>query len=247
MAKAHEGSQFHLQEYINHHRQEIDNAIFTSSPSLLIFADPARKLQWIYTLANDKGTEYDDGFLEHLVQDPQQLIEARKLIKQYWPVRGPVWDGLALVKGKKNELGIILVEAKAHPAEIISESADSSEMREEQLRELLKMAQDAFGSASELDPWIHKYKQLASRLSFLALLSRELNIPAWLVLVNFINDKEHKETSVTEWKNHYAEVFDTLDFKADAPLVNRIALPIMLSVTTTRKLLRDTDRMVGLE
>lgn len=247
MAKAHKGSQFHLQEYINDHRREIDTAIFTSSPSLLMFADPAKKLQWISPLANDDYAEYRDDFLEHLIKDQSQLNDAKKIIRQHWPARGPVWDGLAIVKGKNNELGILLVEAKAHPAETVSKSKASSDSSEELIRTSLTKTQKEFGSVSELEPWLDKYYQLANRLCFLALLSRELNIPTWLVLVNFTDDTDHKETSLIDWKTHYAEVFDALGLQADAPLVHRIVLAFMPPVTTTRKLLRDTDRMVGLE
>lgn len=247
MARAQKGSQFHLQEYINDHRREIDNAIYTSSPSLLMFADPAKRLQWISPLADDNYAEYRDDFLTHLIEDEQQLINARKIIREHWPARGPVWDGLAIVKGKNNELGIILVEAKAYPEETVSRSKASSDSSEELIRTSLTKTQKEFGSVSELDTWLNKYYQLANRLCFLTLLSRELNIPTWLVLINFTDDTDHRETSLTDWKTHYAEVFDALGLQADAPLVNRIALTFMPPVTATRKLLRDTDRMVGLE
>ncbi|GAA3328736.1 hypothetical protein GCM10020331_073920 [Ectobacillus funiculus] len=78
-----------------------------------------------------------------------------------------MWDGIAVVKGKKmNKNGLLLVEAKAHIDETISRIKATSLVSIERIRNTISLAQGGFKSSEQIEPWLDKYYQLANRLTF---------------------------------------------------------------------------------
>ena len=59
-------------------------------------------------------------------------------------------------------------------------------------------------------------------MAYLYILNSKLNIPTWLVLVNFIDDSTHKATEITEWVRHYQDVYTKMDINYDSELLNKI-------------------------
>src|SRR5919108_6092154 len=64
---------------------------------------------WISPLAREDYREYRDDFLSVL-----GLAQYYRALRDFWPLWGPQWDGLALLSGKA-DTGVLLIEAKAHP------------------------------------------------------------------------------------------------------------------------------------
>ena len=67
-------------------------------------------------------------------------------------------------------------------------------------------------------PWIDVFYQLANRVAHLYFL-RENGEKAWLVLANFVGDREmHGPDSPTEWEAAYEVVWHVLGLRKNHPL-----------------------------
>lgn len=146
-----------------------------------------------------------------------------QFLRSYWPKNGPVWDGIGTVEGT-GQKGLILVEAKAHRRETHSKIKATSLQSISKITETLTVTQKKFGSTTSINPWLYDYYQLANRLAYLQILNQELQIPTWLVLVQFINDSDHIATSKEEFIAHYQQVFQTLGIDHAASLLSNLVL-----------------------
>lgn len=149
-------------------------------------------IEWVSPLEDDGFAEYrDDDFLRRLGVSP-----ARRALDTFWPKFGPQWDALA----RRSTGEVLLVEAKANIPEVVSPattaSPDSRKLIESSLAET-----KTFLRVDRTIQWSGRLYQYANRLAHLYFL-RELNrIPAYLVFVYFIGDKDvgGPETEA-EWK-----------------------------------------------
>ncbi len=106
------GSQRHLQELLNERPEALAPLLRDASASLRGFA--AEAIQWVSPLAAEGYREHQDAAF--LCQLEQARLAAR--LSEFWPRRGPVWDGLGIVRGNDGSKGVLLVEAKSHLAEV---------------------------------------------------------------------------------------------------------------------------------
>lgn len=157
-----------------------------------------------------------------LIENEGELKKYEELLRQYWTRGGPVWDGMAVVEGEGGNKGLILVEAKAHINETYSQMKFSSGKSKSLIKRTIQETQIAFDSTSIIDPWVNQYYQLANRLSFLYILNEKLNIPTWLVLCNFVDDRSYKPTQLKEWLQHYKIVFRKLGIDPNRILMNKV-------------------------
>jgi hypothetical protein len=143
-------------------------------------------------LAADDYAEYqDEDFLELLGISLDRLP-----LHEFWPRRGPVWDGLAGTSTGK----VLLVEAKANLPELASPPSQASPDSARMIRRALDRSKDSFGAPGEID-WSSVYYQYANRLAHLHLLRAENAIDAHLVFVYFINaDDVNGPSTVVEWE-----------------------------------------------
>ena len=222
MAAAHKGSQFHIQKYVNDYTEELNQYILTSSPSLLAFMDRSLEVNWKSPLKHNNYYEFQDDFLNVLIEDQKELAKYETMLRQYWPKKGPVWDGIAIVNGHNHQKGLLLVEAKAYTNETLSKIKASSPTSLHVIKQSIHVTQKAFGSNSSDDPWLSRYYQLANRLTFLSILNDKLHIPTWLVLCNFVEDEYYKPTTLKKWLQHYQLVFNRLDIQPHVNLMNKI-------------------------
>lgn len=124
--------------------------------------------------------EFRDG--EALAQLGVQL-SARPL-SDFWPARGPVWDGLA--RASTGE--VFLCEAKAHVPEMISGGSKAGDESLKRIRASLDAVRVAIATGNACVDWATgPFFQYANRLSFLHLLRVQNAIPAHLVFVCFLN------------------------------------------------------------
>jgi hypothetical protein len=128
--------------------------------------------------------EYRDGaVLRELSLDNR----IRSPPAQFWPLRGPVWDGLGTAGVDRP----ILVEAKVHIPEAVSRVKASSETSNRLIQKSLALAQRHYTRKNKED-WSAPFYQYANRLAHQYWL-REMNkIPSSLVFLYFTNAEEMK-------------------------------------------------------
>jgi len=136
----------------------------------------------------------------HLYQDQAFLdLLGIKLLKvslsDFWPSKGPVWGGL----GKSETGEVFLVEAKSHIAEVLSPKTGAGATSLRKIKKSLGDTKTFLHSNSEHD-WTSTFYQYTNRLAHLYLLRALNKVPAYLVFVYFVNDKDmNGPQSIDEW------------------------------------------------
>lgn len=140
---------------------------------------PDTPVQWL-------SPRIEDGFIEYRDRatfDRLGIKLGKRPLEDFWPARGPVWDGLA-----RAETGdVFLVEAKAHIGEMVSGRSRASEAPMAKIRESLREVQRAIAPGAEEVDWSGTFYQYANRIAHLHLLRAQNEIPAHMVFVYFLN------------------------------------------------------------
>lgn len=190
---AERGSQKWIQLAVNDHTAFLDRSICEAFDF-----NRSESITWLSPLIEDEYAEYrDNAFVDRL-----SLKLPKRPLQEFWPRRGPQWDGL----GRTDSGSVLLVEAKANLPELISSASQASAVSMSLIQTSLREVQDFLGVEANID-WTGKLYQFANRIAHLYLL-RELNqVPAYLVFVYFIGDKEVGGPGlVSEWKAALAVV-----------------------------------------
>lgn len=150
-------------------------------------------VEWLSPLANDDFAEYRDAAFLALIGHQHLAAD----LAAFWPARGPQWDALGRSGGR-----IVLVEAKAHVAEMLSPPCGAGEASMGRIRAALAQVRAALGAEGGAD-WTISFYQLANRLAHLHFL-RLRGVDAVLLLVGFIGDRDMggPETAA-EWHSAY--------------------------------------------
>ncbi len=220
--KASEGSRLYLQEYMEKAQDILSEMIIAASPSLLTFAANKECIDWKSPLEKSpKGEfyEYRDDFLEVLDLDNERYKKAKEKLREFWPKNGPQWDGLAVVDGINGQKGFLLVEAKAHLNETKSDLKATSAESIKKIKESIGRTQGYY----EIQPndWTEHYYQLGNRIAYLYFMNEILDIPTWLVLINF-TDGKYKKTDLHEWLKHYNHIYNNMGINHNSKLLNKI-------------------------
>ncbi len=101
-------------------------------------------------------------------------------LADFWPRRGPVWDGLGVTTAGT----AILLEAKAHIPEAVSPKTMASAESLKKIRASLEAARSILAPRSTTD-WCVNFYQYANRLAFHLFLSRTNGLPSKLVFLYF--------------------------------------------------------------
>jgi hypothetical protein len=138
-------------------------------------------ITWVSPLKTDEFAEYwDQEFLHQLGVGLKQ-----RTLSTFWPNYGPHWDAL----GRTDKGKVFIVESKAHITELVSPgtgaSSQSKALIEKSFHEV-----ESYLKIQSLTEWTTVFYQYANRLAHLYLLRELNNIPAYLVFVYFLNDKE---------------------------------------------------------
>jgi hypothetical protein len=159
----------------------------------LLFHPAIGPVEWLSPLKSDGYAEYRDRAFLRLVGHEGVAAD----LATFWPARGPQWDALGKTGDK-----IVLVEAKAHVAELLSppcQAGPQSLARIEAALARVRADLGAVGGAA----WTHTFYQLANRLAHLHFL-RSMGIDAHLLLVGFVGDDEMGgPSSAAEWRTAY--------------------------------------------
>jgi hypothetical protein len=180
------------------------------------------EISWLSPISSDEFAEYrDEAFLERL----RTRLEKRPL-KMFWPSRGPQWDALGRSRGGE----VFLVESKAHVAEMLSPGTRALGKSKLFIEKSLKETQSFLGVDPGID-WSAVLYQYTNRLAHLYLL-RELNrVPAYLVFMYFVGDREMGSPSTKEeWKSAAQVVRGVLGLRTSHKLSRHI-VDVFIDVT----------------
>lgn len=219
VGSAEKGSRYCLQEYIEKDNKKFSEIIVSSSFSLMSFLDKDLKIAWKSPIKDNNFYEYRDDFLE--VLNNKNIAEAAvKELRKFWPKNGPQWDGIAVAEGKENKKGFLLIEAKAHTDETKSDMRAVSDKSIEIINKAFNEVQSYMGVKQQ--SWTNEYYQLANRIAYLYFLNVKLNIPSWLVLINFTDDASYKPTTVSKWLSHYNMLAEKIGINHNCKLLDKI-------------------------
>jgi hypothetical protein len=166
------------------------------------------QIDWRCPLQTDGFAEYrDQAALRCLGLDG---LPVRRL-DQFWPNRGPVWDGLAVTSRGK----LLLIEAKAHIPEAASPSTRATGDSLAKITAALAEARAYYAPKATAD-WHGALYQYANRLAFQYFLAVVNNLPTRLVFLNFYRarDVQGPET-VDEWRGATRLIHALLGLPAD--------------------------------
>jgi hypothetical protein len=135
-------------------------------------------IDWLSPVLKDNYWEYRDKACL-----AQLGVELRsRALSDFWPARGPMWDGLA----RTAEGQVLLVQAKAHLLELISPRSKASEPALKRIQTSLREVQNDLAPRSNTD-WSGIFYQYANRLAHLHFLRTQNKVNAHLVFVYFLN------------------------------------------------------------
>ena len=180
------GSKKWLQILVNERTDLINTLLATSLQCV------AESIRWRSPLKDDDYAEYSDQeFVDRLGVSLKQVP-----LKAFWPRNGPHWDALANTDRRE----VILVEAKAHIPELVSDPTAAGESSLPKILDSLSATKQFIGSHSQAD-WSTCFYQYTNRLAHLYLLRKLNKLPAYLLFVYFLNDKEMGgPTTKLEWE-----------------------------------------------
>jgi hypothetical protein len=179
-------------------------------PKVLESAIGIGPIEWRSPLASCKYAEYRDSAMLDLLD----IKLPKRSLSSFWPSGGPQWDAL----GRAASGEIILLEAKAHIGEILSTGTQASAGSLQRIHASLGETAEALGVAPGAVDWSQRFYQYTNRLAH-AYLLRELNgVPALLVFLYFIGDKEMDGPDTRrEWDAALAVLHEALGLRGRIP------------------------------
>lgn len=202
---ADKGSQLQMQLLANNEPSKLQSEVLEALPSLKIH-EP--QLRWVSPLEKDGFREYKDAdFLDAI-----GLSALGPLLKQFWPDRGPHWDGLAIVERRSGDFGVLLVEAKAHTEEIKSGGMRASaNASKQQIQRAIHATQNWLTVPEKTrGNWYGENYQTANRIAHLYWLRQVAGIDAWLLHLLVVEDRTYIPTPREAWSSAIAEVENEL-------------------------------------
>ena len=214
------GSQRWLQIAVNRFPDVIDDAISGS-----MGLDQHEKIEWLSPLESEDFIEYrDQAFLERLGINPRH-----RQLSDFWPARGPVWDGLA-----RTSAGCSLqIEAKANIPEFDSSPTRVSGRSLTKITEALGKIRTFLRIRAETD-WTICFYQYANRLSHLYFLKELNGIDAALVFVYFSGDTtipSRDPVSREGWKAAIGLATNHLGIRLSSPWIRENVVDVFIDVT----------------
>jgi hypothetical protein len=168
-------------------------------------------LEWLCPL--DSG-----GYREYKDLDALKALgvssEVQHALADFWPRRGPVWDGLA----RSASGDLLLLEAKAHIPELASGRSQAGPESLKKITERLREIREFLAPNSTAE-WAHTFYQYANRLAFLYFLRQVHQLPARLVFVYFVNARDVRGPSTrVEWESALSLMYAALGLPRRHPL-----------------------------
>lgn len=192
------GSEFHLLRFMGRHRKDLNKAILKA-------IDMDAKINWLDFPYNNTSKEYDKEFIAvDFLNSQKDYPKIKNEWEKFWPHKKNAmnWDAVARIGDEW-----LLVEAKAHAGELISDSKAGIKSR--------KLIQDKFDDLGtdkgiNTSGWLKKFYQKANRLLFLYFLQKQC-IKAKLVFIYFLNGYEVDNNKNIRTKDEWEKVIDQQD------------------------------------
>lgn len=182
--EAKRGSQKWLQILVNNYPQVLDNSLRDK-----LNKPEYSSINWLSPRQDDEYAEYSDQtFLDRL-----GVTLSNKRLHEFWPSRGPVWDGL----GHNSEGDFYLIEAKSHIKEMLSPGCQASVASRTLIDKSLIETKDFLKSTSDMS-WNTHFYQYTNRLAHLYLLRHLNGLPVYLVNIFFVNDDDMRGPATEE-------------------------------------------------
>ena len=181
------GSKRWLQIAVNRRPDLLDQA-FREAGAI----DAEETMHWCSPIAQTNFAEFrDENAFRYL-----GIAELpKKSLIDFWPARGPVWDGLATTSKDQ----FILVEAKAHIPEILSPPSAAGEKSIEKIRTALNEARKFYAPRSS-KIWFNHFYQYCNRLAHQYFVAHLNELKSRMVFLDFINAEEvNGPSSKEEW------------------------------------------------
>ena len=180
-------------------------------------------IEWLSPLREDEFTEYSDRkFIDHLGARLENYP-----LNEFWPKRGPEWDALA----KTDNCQILLFEAKSYIKEMAGHNrrCQAKPKSHRIIENTFNIVKNGLGVSPDSD-WLGDHYQYANRLAHLYLLRVLNDLPAYLIMLYFLNDVEQggPETDV-EWREAIAEEEEVLGIRPGHKLSDFV-VPVFIDV-----------------
>lgn len=218
------GSEWHLIAYLARHRGSLDREVRSITG--------ADDVEWLDCPTN-AGTEgLRDAEWKGLDFVEDAVIQ--QAWRQFWPQGAGIhnWDAVARLR-LDGQAEWLLVEAKAHSAELVSNCGAKSRTSLVQIDAALAQTKTALGVAARHD-WLTMYYQFSNRLAALHFL-RSQGIPARLLFIYFTGDRSGAgrecPKDVAAWQPALASMDAHLGLSpghALADRVHKLFLPVVL-------------------
>ena len=207
----HRGSLKFMQRIVSQ-RPEIRNERLASQGVVPTEAD----IRWVSPREDDDWAEYRDGaFLEKLGRS-----DLAPALSAFWPAQGPQWDALGIAGNT-----LLLVEAKAHIGELVSNCAATATRSLEMIKSALDSTKRALGVPVDTD-WLTGYYQLANRIAHLEFLRRH-GADAQLVMLQFTGETGMPTLStLASFDAAFARAIDQLHIRSEVLGMIRIYVDV---------------------
>jgi hypothetical protein len=212
------GSEYQLLRFLGHHRNELNNIILENKD---IGVSSDYHIEWL-DYPKDKSRKSLDG--EYMGIDffpPEIKNRISNEWKNYWPGRGPNWDGIIQCSPFDRNSGMediwIIVEAKAHLKELKSPCKAEDKKSIEKIDRAFVSTQNRFHIVAK-NSWMKEYYQFANRLAFVNFLLN-CGIQCSLLNIYFINGWPNKPQNVTTsdiWKKAIRDEYSYLNINDNA-------------------------------
>ena len=217
LGKAYKGSQKWLQIAVNECPLLLNGAISIGLP------DSPTDIDWRSPLAKDNYKEHKDKeFLAQLGKSRflRQPLPSWAEHYSFWPRSGPRWDA----HGTTDKEQILLVEAKSHISEIRGSGSGAKAQKSiETITGSLDKTQGFLESCLSVDWFRSPYFQYANRLAHLYWFREIKGLPAFLIMLYFLNDVEqYGPSDPTEWKSAIREEEHCMGIPETHPLSDSV-------------------------
>ena len=165
-------------------------------------------VEWVSPLAREGGAEYRDAAALKKLGLHDRLTSP---LTEFWPARGPVWDGLAMTSNGRS----LLLEAKAHIPEMASPGTKASEESRLKIEQSLEIARKHYAPRASA-AWTSTFYQYANRLAFQFFLRGLNGVDSRLVFLSFINATDvGGPMTIEEWHGATRLLHAVLGLPAD--------------------------------
>jgi hypothetical protein len=138
------------------------------------------------------------------------ITNLKRPLSEFWPSRGPVWDGIATAPS-----GPIFLEAKAHIREAASPPSRAGSASAALIAQSLASAQSWYAPGVSAS-WSGLFYQYANRLAHHFFLRQLNGVSSTLVFLYFVNAPDVRDpASETEWRGAIRLIHAALELPPD--------------------------------